>query len=244
MPLQRVGTDSSVSSNGVLERAASPIAAAHRGGTRLTDGALFSTVDFEAPRKQYGRHGDITPMNILWYHDNDTLEHSLTGTLKLADFGQAEINTEHSKTRQRDVANTLTYRPPECDAQPSTIRQSYDIWSLGCVYLEFISWLLGGSSLTKLFCMRRNTPDVFLGNAPSDTFFEVVRDVHSGEEEFRIKYAVIQVCPLTVHEQRSRILTFHPVHQQDACASKLYLVPPRFLEPDPRPHAGCRLWGP
>jgi serine/threonine protein kinase len=163
---------------------------------RMTD-SVFSTTDFEAPQKQYGRHGDITPTNILWYHDSDTFEQSLNGLLKIADFGQAEINSKNSKTRPRDVANTLTYRPPECDAQPSIIRQSYDIWSLGCVYLEFISWLLGGSSLTKRFSWRRNTPDVFLGNAPSDTFFEVVRDANSDKKEFRIKPAVIKVCPHT-----------------------------------------------
>lgn len=191
-PFDRVGTDTSISSTGVEERATSPIVSFSE--PRLIDGNIASTSDFEAPRKQYGRHGDINPTNMLWYQDVDKTGNTANGTLKLADFGQAEINTEDTKTRKRDVANTLTYRPPECDAQPSIIRQSYDIWSLGCVYLEFIAWMLGGYRMTQKFARRRNSPDVFLANADSDTFFEVVRDANSDEEEFRVKPAVVQVC--------------------------------------------------
>lgn len=193
LPPVRVDTDTSISSNGVVERAASPIINSF-GEPRLIDGNIASTFDFEAPRKQYGRHGDINPTNMLWYQAVDKTGNDANGTLKLADFGQAEINTEDTKTRKRDVANTLTYRPPECDAQPSIIRQSYDIWSLGCVYLEFIAWMLGGHKMTQKFALRRNSPDVFLANADSDTFFEVVRDANSDEEEFRVKPAVVQVC--------------------------------------------------
>jgi serine/threonine protein kinase len=188
-------------SNGVLERAASPIVAVHCDETRLIDGSVFGATDFDAPRKQYGRHGDITPTNILWYRDGDTFEQSVTGLLKITDFGQAEINSANSKTRARDVANTLAYRPPECDAQPSIIGQSYDIWSLGCVYLEFVSWLLGGSTLTTRFSQIRRTSDLFLGDAPSDAFFEVVRDATSNKEEFCIKSAVIQsISDMHAHE--------------------------------------------
>ncbi|KAF1832271.1 hypothetical protein BDW02DRAFT_632158 [Decorospora gaudefroyi] len=130
--------------------------------------------------KTYGRHGDVNPGNILWYNDNDSDSDAdsgaLKGTLKLADFGQAEINSLLSKTKQRSVANTLTYRPPECDLQPRVVRQSYDIWCLGCVYLEFITWVLGGKELLAKFCRMRLMRDVFQNNKPTDTFFQVVRE--------------------------------------------------------------------
>ncbi|KAI4919150.1 hypothetical protein J4E85_009407 [Alternaria conjuncta] len=144
--------------------------------------------------KKFGRHGDINPGNILWYDDCDVEKADLKGTMKLADFGQAELNTLLSRTQPRDVANTLTYRPPECDLQPKIVRQSYDIWCLGCVYLEFVTWVLGGKSLLLSFSQKRSTPDMFQNNHKSDTFFQVVRDQETGQPEVMIKKAVTLVC--------------------------------------------------
>ena len=132
--------------------------------------------DEQTHKKKYGRHGDINPGNILWYDDSDADHEGLNGTLKLADFGQAELNTLLSRTQPRDVANTLTYRPPESDLQPKIVRQSYDIWCLGCAYLELISWQLGGEALLTKFTRRRMTPDVFQNNHLTGTFFQVVRN--------------------------------------------------------------------
>jgi serine/threonine protein kinase len=179
-------------SNGVREGAASPVTVSHQDEPLLPNDRVFHG-DHDPRRKKYGRHGDINPGNILWYDDSDEAEHMLTGTLKIADFGQAEVNSYLSKTKRRDVANTLTYRPPECDAQPSIIRQPYDIWCLGCVYLEFVSWLLGGSSLVIAFSRKRMTPDVFQCNRDSDTFFQVDRNPDTLKPEFMIKPAVSQV---------------------------------------------------
>lgn len=52
------------------------------------------------------------------------------------------------------------------------IRQTYDIWCLGCVYLEFITWLLGGRELQVTFAVVRATPDVLQQSFKTDTFFE------------------------------------------------------------------------
>ena len=207
---KRVNTNTSTKSDGVEERATSPIPQ-QWGEPRPLDENIASTFDFDAPRKRYGRHGDINPSNLLWYQGREGTHDSLAGILKLADFGQAEINTEDTKTRKRDVANTLTYRPPECDTQPSIIRQSYDIWSLGCVYLEFISWMLGGNKMTRRFARKRNTPDVFLANAPSDTFFEVIREANSGEEKFRIKPAVTKVRSVSKPKQATVLTCDSPL---------------------------------
>ncbi|KAL1795665.1 hypothetical protein ACET3X_005889 [Alternaria dauci] len=151
-----------------------------------------TTIDTEEQthQKKYGRHGDINPGNILWYDDSDADHDGLKGTLKLADFGQAELNTLLSRTQPRDVANTLTYRPPESDLQPKIVRQSYDIWCLGCVYLEFITWVLGGKSLLLTFSRERITPDAFQNNQPTDTFFQVVRDQETEQPEVMVKKAV------------------------------------------------------
>jgi hypothetical protein len=155
--------------------------------------------DKELPVKQYGRHGDINPRNILWYNDCDSAEGALSGTLKIADFGQAEFNSLKSRTAPRDVANTMTYRPPECDdrlvrnEQP-LIRQRYDIWCLGCVFLEFVTWLLGGERLQEKFGAARMTFDLFAGNhGLTDTFFQIKRNVDSDCHEVIVKPEVTQV---------------------------------------------------
>jgi serine/threonine protein kinase len=147
----------------------------------------------QALAKKYGRHGDINPGNILWYDDSHNEVGTLKGTLKLADFGQAELNSLLSRTKPRSVANTMTYRPPECDLQPKIIRQSYDIWCLGCVYLEFITWLLGGEPLLLKFASKRMTADVFQNNQLTDTFFQIVRDQETHKARVMIKQAVTHV---------------------------------------------------
>jgi serine/threonine protein kinase len=187
--MQRVGTDCSLLSNGVKERAASPIQVDPDSKVPTFFGPKFQGED---NNKQYGRHGDINPANILWYNtgaDND----ASCGTLKIADFGQAELSSLHSKTKRKHVANTMTYRPPECDLEPSIIRQSYDIWCLACVYLEFIASLLGGSELCKKFAISRLSPDIFLLNQPSDTYYQVVRNPKTQAPEFMVKEAVTMV---------------------------------------------------
>ena len=191
--LNRVGTDSSLLSNGVKERAASPLRVPDQYSEDFHVIAQRFHNDGDTHLKRYGRHGDINPGNILWYGDDLNTKERLGGTLKIADFGQAEVNSLLSRTKRRSVANTLTYRPPECDLQPSVIRQSYDIWCLGCVYLEFVTWLLGGKKLYCRFNYLRMTPDVFQYNQDSDTFFQVERNSKTQNLEFMIKPAVTKV---------------------------------------------------
>lgn len=119
---------------------------------------------------RYGRHGDLKPENILWFSDPDG------GTLKISDFGLSEYSTLHRKSykpRSR-VATSMSYRPPECDLKGGQIGQSYDIWTLGCLYLEFITWLLGGWDLVKNFERKRMLFDSMWCDMSTDTFFELV----------------------------------------------------------------------
>jgi len=139
--------------------------------------------------RQWGRHGDIKPENILWYRDAE----DENGILKISDFGEAELNSRWNKSRRRSkVANTMTYRPPECDLQPKIIRQSYDIWCLGCVYMEFVTWMLGGVKLWNDFAKKRLTWDVFQ-STKTDTFFEIVKNEDT-DVRVMVKEAVTKVC--------------------------------------------------
>ncbi|KAI0976447.1 hypothetical protein F4678DRAFT_225831 [Xylaria arbuscula] len=139
--------------------------------------------------RKYGRHGDIKPENILWYKDHtDDL-----GVLQFTDFGVSDLKSDMSKSKvQSNLAGTLAYRAPEFDVPEWAIRPSADMWSLGCVYLEFITWLLGGEPLLKQFAFERLSWDIF-GHVTMDTFFEsdIVNHASGKTIKLRVKASVI-----------------------------------------------------
>jgi serine/threonine protein kinase len=121
-------------------------------------------------QNRYGRHGDLKPENILFFPDDEG------GTLKISDFGLSDYSTaSKSHLPKSRVATSMSYRPPECDIPKSVIGQSYDIWTLGCLYLEFITWLLGGWEFVKIFERERMSHDPMWYEMRTDTFFELVR---------------------------------------------------------------------
>jgi hypothetical protein len=60
------------------------------------------------------------------------------------------------------------------------VSQSYDIWTLGCVLLEFIIWYLRGWEGVEGFSKERTTDDN--KEIPEDVFFNFVeiRDNNGG----------------------------------------------------------------
>lgn len=148
--------------------------------------------DHDHRPKVYGRHGDIHPGNMLWFSPKPNDNQLLGGTLKIADFGQAELNCYMSKTKPCNVAHTVTYRPPENDVPNALISQVYDIWGLGCVYLEFVAWLLGGAKLVKKLSAQRLAPDLSRNRDSTDTFFQTI-DPTTLRRELKIKDKVVQV---------------------------------------------------
>jgi serine/threonine protein kinase len=152
-----------------------------------------NTTTEDGQRVRYGRHGDICPNNILWFKDTSNEDGLLTGTLKLADFGQAALSSLSSKTKPRSNAITMTYGPPESDLADKSIRQSYDIWSLGCVLLEFVTWILGGEDFMLAFANKRLAPDIFRSNMNTDIFFETLTNPLTLVMEVMVKSSVAQV---------------------------------------------------
>ncbi|KAK1547634.1 protein kinase domain-containing protein [Colletotrichum paranaense] len=94
-------------------------------------------------------HHDIKPENILCFDDfNDGIA---TFTLKLTDFGLSLPANSQSTFRPKQIAETKSYRPPERDIEDSTVGQKWDIWCLGCLYLDFITWAIFGWSGVQEF---------------------------------------------------------------------------------------------
>ncbi|KAI1812282.1 hypothetical protein GGS20DRAFT_558599 [Poronia punctata] len=120
---------------------------------------------------RYGRHKDIKPENILWYSGPEGGK----GTLKLSDFGASEFKSDASKSNSAGQApDTFTYRSPERHLHYPRIGRSADIWSLACVFMQFVAWGLGGRELLEAFSEARARED----NAAlvqEDIFFKVER---------------------------------------------------------------------
>lgn len=68
------------------------------------------------------------------------------------------------------------------------------MWCLGCVYLELLTWFLGGDETLQHFVRLRLTSDYFENNMMSDNFFQVTVNSRKGTYEVVVKDKVIQVC--------------------------------------------------
>ncbi|KAJ3541003.1 hypothetical protein NM208_g2918 [Fusarium decemcellulare] len=163
--------------------------------------------DGQASRRWYGRHGDIKPANILIFSEPTGVE---TGELerfvwKIADFGHTSIGTESTHVAgQNDAKFTPVYRAPEMDLQPGIISSSADIWSLGCVLAEAISWWCTGTSgLSRLISCRTDT---MTDRWNDDAFFELI-PTHGGGRDARLKPDVEDwIVGLRAHRHTSYII--------------------------------------
>jgi serine/threonine protein kinase len=122
--------------------------------------------------RRYGRHGDIKAENILHFVD-DTVDNDL-GSLVIADFGLTDFHKRatRSEVPAGHVTGSPSYEPPELMLH-SKISRAYDIWSLACVYLEFITWLVCGWDDLERFPQARSLIGV-QNTVDDDTFFTVL----------------------------------------------------------------------
>jgi serine/threonine protein kinase len=103
------------------------------------------------------RHGDMKPENILCFEEAGTSSNGRKGpcTLVISDVGLTKVHhkvTEARKDETRTQTGTIMYEPPETEQGKNGPRsRRYDIWSIGCIYLEFAIWLLYGSAELERF---------------------------------------------------------------------------------------------
>ncbi|RFN49034.1 protein kinase [Fusarium flagelliforme] len=141
----------------------------------------------------FGRHGDIKPENILYYPDNNG---GLRGRLVIADFGCTEFSTkeEINRKKRKSVPISATYRAPEIHLSPDAITSSYDMWTLGCVYLEFLTWWFGGWTFVEEFAGQRKELDPYWYGRSNesfrtDSFFRIIKD-EKGNNTAEVKKVV------------------------------------------------------
>jgi len=140
--------------------------------------------------RAYGRHGDIKPENILWFSDGPS---SGLGILEIADFGLTRFHHKQSRSNISPVGmgNSPTYRAPEFDMPAGLLSRSYDIWALGCLYLEFITWyFLGWNGVTQFSVLRETKRNDL---SADDCYFELTGSRETGSICSKIKPSVTRV---------------------------------------------------
>jgi serine/threonine protein kinase len=142
-----------------------------------------------AVKNLFGRHGDLKPENIVWFPDAQT--RGGHGTLKIIDFGIARFSTENmwDTWKTGHVPNSPSYRSPECDLD-GKLTTACDVWALGCVYLQFITWYFGGYRHLKRFGTKRLEHDDRY-KMQTDTFFTIYEQ--SGVKRAKVKDSVVGV---------------------------------------------------
>jgi len=119
------------------------------GGPNSVD-ALFGSSDKE---QFQGMHFDLKPANIL-IDDK--------GTWIISDFGESTFReTGRSSARVPHQGGTDAYAPPEIVNPDSKFSRRYDVWSLGCIILEVLAFvilgydgLLGENGLDQVRCTK------------------------------------------------------------------------------------------
>ncbi|KAH9211752.1 kinase-like domain-containing protein [Leptodontidium sp. 2 PMI_412] len=152
----------------------------------------------ERGEEWFGRHGDIKPENVLWF-ENDRENQDPKGVLQIADFGLGRFHGRDSRSGvdPGTVQTSPTYEPPECQLR-QPVSRAYDIWSLGCLYLEFLTWLLMGYEQIEGFSEFRGREATGTG-INDDNFFTIIND-SSGQ------HAIVRK---TVMDWKNRLHT-HP----------------------------------
>jgi serine/threonine protein kinase len=158
----------------------------------------------EGGEEWYGRHGDIKPENILWFADSQGIDHP-KGVLQIADFGLGRFHGRDSRSAVNPdtIFSSPTYEPPECKLR-QPVSRGYDIWSLGCLYLEFVTWLLRGSAEIDGFSNFRGRVATGTG-INDDNFFTIINSAQGSKATVR-EQVITWTDELHAHKKCSQVI--------------------------------------
>ena len=170
------------------------------------------------------RHGDLKPGNILVFEDKEGK------TLAIADMGISRLHTQPTDQRPHGTMTTATtraYEAPEAAGYneggtgPARHR-IYDTWSLGCIFLEFVIWLLFNFESVENFSQNRgrhrHNPHCsyyqFMDNGTPDIEDAVNKAITALLEDSRCKGTPLETL---IHFIKQKALVIEPV---DRCTAK------------------------
>ncbi|KAI0878596.1 hypothetical protein GGS24DRAFT_443422 [Hypoxylon argillaceum] len=102
------------------------------------------------------RHNNLKPKHILYFRDSK--ERNKYGTLVIAGLHRANQHHFPSFIRHDPEitrASIPYYEPPEASIAAPKSRK-YDMWAIGCIFMEFAIWLLYGSNAIDAFRNQRD----------------------------------------------------------------------------------------
>ena len=193
--------------------------------------AALPQINVATGQEKYGRHGDLKPENILW-RDDSRLSKSLGGILQITDLGLGRFHHLDSRSRVAPdkLAGSHTYMPPE-PILGHMVSRKYDMWSLGCIFLEFLVWLIEGIRGMDRFNDSRMQESH--DKVVDDTYFTIITDVSGRPSGAEVRKQVTKImkslqlsprCSLALkrvlHLLEHNLLVIKPDDRIDA--SKLY----------------------
>lgn len=107
-----------------------------------------------------GVHLDIKPENILVFSE----KHNAHGVWKIADFGLSSFkrvldgSEEITGVRSSYLTSRRDFEPPEYVLR-SNISEKFDIWSLGCIFVEVLVWVFSLNTMEDFDKARIGTKD-------------------------------------------------------------------------------------
>ncbi|KAI3324604.1 HET-domain-containing protein [Xylariaceae sp. AK1471] len=144
---------------------------------------------------KHWRHGDLKPENILVFQDSTWL-----GTLKIADLGlakQHDFATEFRPGATSTNHTTLHYEAPEVVTNTKEPRsRRYDIWSMGCIILESVIWLLYGFQGLESFYNER----MHFANYTPQTLYFTTKSYMNGEGRNELVASVSDIATHWISE--------------------------------------------
>lgn len=192
----------------------------------------------------YGRHGDIKPENVLCFRKMDKPFNE--GRIVLADFGLTAFHTSATAGWARVGGYTKRYCAPEVYHAPLLgwdfeETPAYDVWSLGCVFLEFLTWLVCGWPELESFearrCADREGGQTVIRGFEG-AFFDLTLNAATGTVEGNVHPVVSEVrCHILHHNFQLTAQLFERLRRNpttsQACQELLFLVRHSMLEVRP-----------
>jgi serine/threonine protein kinase len=129
-----------------------------RANTSPSSGSAVPIINLDPQPPQQGpsmvtqdghhRHGDIKPENILVTFIYVAFIYSgRIASWKIGDLGLVKRHNHKTQHRREPTSTehfTSSYAPPEAITSDGPRSRAFDIWSLGCVMLETLLWMLYG----------------------------------------------------------------------------------------------------
>lgn len=175
--------------------------------SKQLDGIMGALVTIHEPKHlledKYGRHGDIKGDNVLLFRTvSRGKEKPAEYILVLSDFGLTALNSKNSRSNipNKKIPAAPGYRPPESDIEGGKISRAFDVWTTGCMFLEFVTWMLGGWSLLSRFMIERHVQFI---TGIKNTFFVIEKLENSDTTVVSVNPKVVDVS----HKPESR----HPL---------------------------------